>query len=728
MPLQPGLTGGYRSGRLPHAPANSPFCSAGNLIAAQDRQLTPSPPRSRFPLSIQVGNVNYKNCRLVRELQRTSAFGGSFRHLSAFAALLCAGLFLGAAQPLRAGDDWLPIPPDDLKMTADPHAPGAQAIYLYRQVDRNDQLSVETDYIRIKIFTEEGRKQGDVEIRYLAAESNIRNIKARTIHPDGAVINFDGKVYDKVVIKARGFKYAAKTFTLPDVQVGSIIEYRYTVEEDPHYVYFSHWILNEDLFTRRAKFSVKLNEQFVVRWIGQRLPPGVALPKDAPDRTVRLEVANLPAFQEEDFMPPETEVRSLVDFIYTSNQDVEKTKYWKSENKRMYDNAENFVGKHKEIALLASELAPPNDPPELRLRKLYQKVQSFRNTTYELQKTEQERKREKEKVPDSVVDIIKKSAGNRLQLTWLYLALVRGAGFQAYAVAVPTRDRYFFNPDSMNSSLLSNVVVLVKDGATDRYFDPGGALTPFGFLPWAESEVVGLRLDKEGGTWVKTPLSPSADSRIIRKAAFKLTTEGALEGKLSLTFTGLEAREQRIEEMNEDDTHRKTYLERLVQSYVPVGCEAELTNKPDWSSSSPEFLAEFNLKIPGWASAAGRRAVMPVGVFSASEKHLFEHSSRTSPIYFSFPFQTADDITIELPAGWRIGNPPAPQKTDKKMLVYENSVEEKAGVLHLTRTLAVNGIFLEVQYYSSLRTFFQYLKNVDDQQLIVLPGAAGGQN
>ncbi len=49
-------------------------------------------------------------------------------------------------------------------MTKEPLAPGAPAIVLYRQVDRDDngQTSHEYDYFRIKNSTEEGRKYADI--------------------------------------------------------------------------------------------------------------------------------------------------------------------------------------------------------------------------------------------------------------------------------------------------------------------------------------------------------------------------------------------------------------------------------------------------------------------------------------------------------------------------------------------------------------------------------------
>jgi hypothetical protein len=75
-----------------------------------------------------------------------------------------------------------------------------------------------------------------VEIPYFESEGNIVNIRARTIRPDGSIANFDGKVFDKSIAKHKEHKYLAKTFTLPDVQVGNIIEYSYVVDLSEHYI------------------------------------------------------------------------------------------------------------------------------------------------------------------------------------------------------------------------------------------------------------------------------------------------------------------------------------------------------------------------------------------------------------------------------------------------------------------------------------------------------------
>jgi len=129
------------------------------------------------------------------------------------------------ARDAKAGIGFQPVSPDELKMTSEPQAPGAAAIILYRQVDRDDNghTSHEDNYLRIKILTEEGRKHANVGIEFMKGFQDVVSVGARTIRPDGSIANFDGKVYEKELVKARGMKYLAKTFTLPDVQVGGII-------------------------------------------------------------------------------------------------------------------------------------------------------------------------------------------------------------------------------------------------------------------------------------------------------------------------------------------------------------------------------------------------------------------------------------------------------------------------------------------------------------------------
>jgi hypothetical protein len=276
----------------------------------------------------------------------------------------------------------------------------------------------------------------------------------------------------------------------------------------------------------------------------------------------------------------------------------------------------------------------------------------------------------------------------------------------------------------MEDQKLNVNVVLVKLNGKDLYLDPGVVFTPFGMLTWPETGVTGLCLDKEGGTWVTTTLPEASESRIEHVAKLRLTDAGTLEGKLTVTYTGLEAMYQRLEARNEDDVARKKLLEDLVKNQISAVPELELTNQPDWRHSGTPLVAEYQVKIPDWASNAGKRAVVPASVFAAVEKHVFEHANRVQPIYVEYPFEKNDDVTIELPQGWQVSSVPPPQDQPGHIVAYSLQVGRDGNALHLTRKLSWNFLFLEQKYYPALRNFFQTVRTADDQQIVLQPAAA----
>ncbi|HWW20280.1 MAG TPA: DUF3857 domain-containing protein, partial [Steroidobacteraceae bacterium] len=432
--------------------------------------------------------------------------------------LLCLSAGLFAARAALA-EDWLPMSTEELQMKREPEAPAASAIYLYRQVDRSDVENYEHRYYRIKILNEEGLKYANVEIQFVKNRDHIGAISARTIRPDGSTVNFDGTVYEKPLMKARQANLFVKSFTLADVQVGSIIEYRYNNRLPDGYIYDSHWILSEDLFTKHARFSLQPYQHFELSYSWPRgLPAGTSAPKLEHGK-VGLESSSIPAFVTEEYMPPANEMRYRVDFIYEGNNLSHKdpTTYWKEASKVLYAGIHRFIDQGSAMRNAVAQTVQASDTPEQKLRKLYARAGQIANIDFETD-AEREAKDQTAQSIHDVADVWKKGYGKADQITWLYLALVQAAGIEAYPVMVSTRDTYFFDRGFMNSNQLNSNVVLVRLDGKDLFLDPGLPFTPFGMLPWSESSVSGLRLEKGVGTWVFTPQSAAADSRIARQA------------------------------------------------------------------------------------------------------------------------------------------------------------------------------------------------------------------
>jgi hypothetical protein len=637
------------------------------------------------------------------------------------ALLLALSMFAGPL-PVRAAD-WLPISPEELKVAREPKAPAAAAIYLYRQVDRDDNGPSEANYERIKILTDEGRQLANIEIPYYGGPEGVRGIEARTIHPDGSIVKFEGTIFDKSIAEKTGVRLMAKTFTLPDVQVGSIIEYRYRLELRSGYVSDSHWMLSQNLFTQHAKFSLNPYRGFSLRYSWpQGLPPNTDPPSQQRNGMIRLETRDVPAFVTEEYMPPENELKYRVNFIYEDDvlhAERDPEVFWQKFAKGRFGEIDKFLNQRRAMEDALAHIVEPGDSQDTKLHKIYERTQRLRNLTFERAKSQQESEREKLKDAKDVADVWSRGYGDGDQISWLFLALLRAAGIEAYPVLVSTRDTHFFNANLMNrSDLNTNVVLVVLDGK-ELYLDPGTQFAPFGSLPWAETAVIGLRLEKKGGTWIHTPLPDPTESRVERKAAFKLTSSGALEGKVTVTYSGAEALVRRLNERGTDETERKQYLEDQLKTDMASGVLVELTNNPDWESSSPLLVAEYELNVPGWASRAGQRALLPVGIFGARSKHTFQHATRIHPLYFRFPFQETDDVAIELAPDWKMSTLPKSRKEDLNAFKYEISSEEKNGALHLHRQFSQHATVVAVKYYPSVQGFFDAVRAGDGDQAVL---------
>ena len=132
---------------------------------------------------------------------------GHFRLLTIFTILFASIAALSADMP--------PISDEDQKLTAVPGVPGAPAAVLFREEIFDDIRHSARIQARIKILTDEGRKYADVSIPYDRKNLDLAAISGRTIHPDGKIISFEGKPFDKTMFRGKDIRYNVKTFHSP---------------------------------------------------------------------------------------------------------------------------------------------------------------------------------------------------------------------------------------------------------------------------------------------------------------------------------------------------------------------------------------------------------------------------------------------------------------------------------------------------------------------------------
>jgi len=188
-----------------------------------------------------------------------------------------------------------------------------------------------------------------------------------------------------------------------------------------------------------------------------------------------------------------------------------------------------------------------------------------------------------------------------------------------------------------------------------------------------------------------------------------------------VTYYGLEALGRRREELLEDDVDRRTYLEDEVKATIPTGIDIKLTNKPEWTRADVPLVAEFNLGVPGWATGAGKRLLLPTGLFTAGERHLFEHATRNFAIYFHFPHVHKDDIIIRVPNGLQASSLPAAADESSQSFFFRTAADLDGRILSLSRELGVGAAIIGVKSYADVQGFFGRVRSADEQQVVLVP-------
>jgi hypothetical protein len=417
-------------------------------------------------------------------------------------------------------------------------------------------------------------------------------------------------------------------------------------------------------------------------------------------------------------MPPDEVLRKRVDFFYTYSATNDPDKFWADIGKIWFDVSEQFIGRRKAIADEVGRTVAAGDSPETKLRKLYARVQKIRNTNFERRKSAQEQNREKLKDNSNVEDVLKNGVANGFAIDYLFCALARAAGFDASVVRVSTRNRYFFSKSLLETNQLNDVVISVRLNNKDLYLDPGNAYAPFGLLPWMETGVSGLKLDKQGGQFVTTTEPQPSDAVTQRVAKLVMQDDGQAEGKLTVSFGGQEAMRRRIDGYDDDDAARKKSLFDEAKSWLPAEATVELTNSPDWKGPDTPLVAEFNIKI-NVGTSTGRRLLLPQRVFVSPIARQFDHTSRINPVYFRYAYAGLDDVTVQLPPSLRVGSMPKPEDRKSELGFYQISSEKQDASFHLTRKFGLTGILYPVAAYGALRDFFNQVKAGDEQQIVL---------
>ncbi|HVP63380.1 MAG TPA: DUF3857 and transglutaminase domain-containing protein [candidate division Zixibacteria bacterium] len=626
--------------------------------------------------------------------------------------------------------DFPPVNPEELKIASCPKQPGAPAYVLYREETDDDELHYHQVYERIKILTEEGRRQADVQIPYYYKGYTIADIHGRTTHPDGSTVTMETKPFEKVIVVGQDLRYKVKAFTLPDVEVGSVIEYRYVLRYADDRVVPARWYISDDLYQEELHFSFKpapmSEHRYVVLSHGEAAKtvawtwytPHNEEPKRIISGKYEMTLKDVPAFLKEEYMPPSDVLKYHVFFYYSSGF-YGIADFWREQGKYWNKDLEKFTAKHSLVDDQVAKLVGSSETPEQKVRKLYAFAQSLENTTYKQQRSAEEMKALGLKQSRGADDVLAQKSGNDDEITRLFIAMVRRAGIPAYAARVTARDDSYFMDSLLEFDQLNHELAIVQLNGKEVFLAPGIPYVPFGQLHWKVTDCRGIRQTPNGKTdFVSTPGSNYTENLRRRNVKLAAPQIGPATGTVTVEYRGQQAIIHRLNARDTDAAGRTKMLEDEVRGWLPADAEVKLVNSPEWENAEKPLQAVFEVSCNIFA-AAGHRTLVPVHILQMNSAPLFSHAERLNKIYFSYPYAELDETRITLPEGLQLERIPEAVKNKLDFAAYITDYAKNGREFIAGRQLVMGLELFDVKQYKTLKSFYDDAHTQDQSQAVI---------
>ncbi len=637
------------------------------------------------------------------------------------------------AAPAKAVD-WRPIDPAVLALDTPKIDPDADAEAIFWDIWIADQAqgsmlqTIRTHYLRIKIFTERGvEDHSTIDLSNVVSTMRILNLKGRTIKPDGSIVKLEkANIFERDVVKTGDIKMRKRSFSMPNVEVGDIIEYQWREFYDDSLANNLRLYLQREIPTWVVTYHLKPSALAVDHGYtmhSQSFNVNHSGFKKEPTGFWTTSAENMPAFKKEPYMPPDDQVQSWVLLLYTKDRNADQDKFWKDLGKSFFDAYQKELKPSGAVKKAAAEIVSGAVSAEEKIEKIRAYCLNQVRSVYHDRSGMSAEERSKFKSNQDPSDTLAKGMGTSYDISMLFGSLAQAAGLDARVARLPRRDDRFFNPGYLARIFLNSYVIAVDVDGEWRFYDPASPYLPEGMLVWAEEGVPALLTDRKDPEWLQTPYSGVEDTLAKRVAKMELLPDGTLEGVVTQTYTGhFGALRKRIYD-GRTEQERVDRIEALLEARLST---AELSDiqVENADSVTGDFSYSYKIRIPGYAARTGKRIFLEPNFFEKNRSPRFKTSERRHDVYFSFGWTEVDQVSIEIPEGFTLEDAESPQSThvqdvgsyevglavsDDRTLIYDRKFVWGLG----------GNILFPVDAYAGVKRVFDFV-HAQDGHLVTL--------
>jgi hypothetical protein len=594
---------------------------------------------------------------------------------------------------------------------------------------------------KIKIYKKEGYGNASHAYSYFTGGSPSETVTFSKAITYNLV---DGKI-QKTKLKSEGEftenrskNYFRKKITLPDVKVGSILEYKVVIRS-PYFSTLPEWYFQKEIPVNYSEFLACIPEYFVYNVRNKGYVP-ITSSVESKNRSITLTdktratgTSTEPTkfdYDRIDYIETQTKfvaenVPGIKDEVFVNNIDnytssvihelsgkrMPQSSFenfasdWEGVVRKIYI-AENFGPElektgyfEKDIDIILSGLASPEDKIGAIFNFVKSRMNWNNNNSYYCD----------EGVRRAYID----KTGNVAEINLMLVSMLRYAGIDANPILLSTRSngitvypsRTAFNYVIAGVEFNNSIYLL---DATHKNTLPN--ILPFNALNW-----IG-RVIRKDGTSTEVDLMPKSNSKDVINMMATIEKDGTMTGKVRENYFDYNAYSYR-ERYN--SINKESYIEKLEKKYpgIEIG-DYEVLNKTDLSKPVVE---NYSFTHNNAIEVIGDKMYFSPVFFLAETKNIFTQEKREYPVDFIFPNQDKYNISFTIPEGYAIET--IPQSKSVAMIDgicnFTYLVSNTENKFQIVYTLDINEAIISPEYYDVLKNFFKEIVDKHSEKIVL---------
>lgn len=573
---------------------------------------------------------------------------------------------------------------------------------------------------RIKILNEAGLKYANVEIPFYGEGDIYENV----YEVEGCTYNFENGVFSRTNLdlstchNEKLNKYwNNKKFAMPNVKVGSIIEYRYSISSE--YLFkLRNWEFQWKIPVLNSRYITKMIPFYQYTWLLQGASkfdsqksytdPGMERQfgnTKFQDMDYEFVMKNLPGFKDEEFISSDDDYIIKLNFQLSkiTNQDGVSQNVittWPEMIKDFIKN-EDFGGYARKSEGMASKIFDLKSLSLLPARQKFDSILDYVKANYSWNKTNDKYASKSPKA------LLKDKNGNDADINLFTIGLLNAAGIKAVPVILSTRDHGKIKYDYPFTHFFNYMVILADIDGKKVLSDATNPLSKNDRIPEKCINDKGLIIQKDKVEWVglQTVIPTKTQKAIMITVSD--STQNAVIQNSSTEYSALDYRTDYAADKKLINKYLLNKGYSVVDSSIIVKNQTNINLPYILKYSINDKPEKVNNKI----------YVSPFLHEIISDSPL-KQPTRSYPIDMIYPNKVSAFTEINIPDGYKVDFLPANDKINNDQFEFDYVTVEKDKKISVSLIYYFKEPVYDASEYTKIKYYFNEIVNKGSEKIV----------